>query len=424
MPPAGIALLPVFAVYVHYANLFRATSREVRRLDSTTRSPVYAHFGETLAGLTTIRSFGDADRFRDHNALLLEANLQTRWADALTQRWLNFRFDQTSACLIGVSVFSAVFMRESLNGGLVGMMLVQLFSSVRSFRMTCKGYVNLEAQMTYAERVFELIDEKQEPPRVLPSDPSATSSWPSGGQITVRNACLRYRPGLPLALDDVSIEIGARERVGICGRTGSGKSTLTLALFRMVELASGQIELDGHNIAELGLRTLRRGLTIIPQDPVMFTGTLRDNLDPFDDRSDAELHQALGIVRLSEWVDSMGDGLQSLVSEGGGNMSVGQRQLICLARALLKRPKLLVLDEATASVDYDTDALIQKAIRSEFDCTVLTIAHRLHTILDSDRIIVLSEGHLIENGPPARLMALEGGHFRAMVEQTETDAGF
>ena len=349
----------------------------------------------------------------------------TRWSDALTQRWLNFRFDQVSALLIGTSLLSAVYLRAELSGGLVGMMLVQLFSSVRSFRMTLKGYVNLEAQMTYAERVFEFVDEQQEPPRVLPSDPNGASSWPSGGRIVIKGASLRYRPGLSLALDSISLEIMPKERVGICGRTGSGKSTLTLALFRIVELAAGSITLDGRDIAELGLQTLRRALTIIPQDPVMFTGTIRDNLDPFQDRSDSELWDALKTVRLEEWVRAVGgsgkgdDGLHGVVSEAGGNMSVGQRQLICLARALLKRPQILVLDEATASVDYDTDRLIQKAIRTEFDCTVLTIAHRLHTILDSDRIIVLSNGKLIENGRPEELLAQEGGVFKDMVAATE-----
>jgi ATP-binding cassette subfamily C (CFTR/MRP) protein 1 len=269
VPPVGLALVPVFATYIYYGNLFRASSREIRRLDATTRSPVYAHFGETLAGLSTIRSFGDADRFTLKNKQLLEGNLMTRWSDALTQRWLNFRFDQVSALLIGVSLLAAVYLRASLTGGLVGMLLVQLFSSVRSFRMTLKGFVNLEAQMTYAERVFEFIDEEQEPPRVLPSDPSAASSWPSGGAIAIKSASLRYRKGLPLALDEISLEIRPKERVGICGRTGSGKSTLTLALFRIVELAAGSITLDGRNIAELGLQTLRRALTIIPQDPVM-----------------------------------------------------------------------------------------------------------------------------------------------------------
>jgi ABC-type multidrug transport system fused ATPase/permease subunit len=272
VPPVAVILVPVFMLYVHYGNLFRASSREIRRLDATTRSPVYAHFGETLAGLSTIRSFGDSDRFIQHNKALLEGNLITRWSDALTQRWLNFRFDQVSAGLIGTSLLSAVYLRESLSGGLVGMMLVQLFSSVRSFRMTLKGYVNLEAQMTYAERVFEFIDEEQEPPRVLASDPA--SDWPSGGAITIKDASLRYRPGLPLALNGVSIEILPKERVGICGRTGSGKSTLTLALFRIVELVSGSIELDGRNVAELGLQTLRRALTIIPQDPVRTSAQL------------------------------------------------------------------------------------------------------------------------------------------------------
>ena len=272
VPPVAVVLVPVFMLYVHYGNLFRASSREIRRLDATTRSPVYAHFGETLAGLSTIRSFGDSDRFIQHNKALLEGNLITRWSDALTQRWLNFRFDQVSAGLIGTSLLSAVYLRESLSGGLVGMMLVQLFSSVRSFRMTLKGYVNLEAQMTYAERVFEFIDEEQEPPRVLASDPA--SDWPSGGAITIKDASLRYRPGLPLALNGVSIEILPKERVGICGRTGSGKSTLTLALFRIVELVSGSIELDGRNVAELGLQTLRRALTIIPQDPVRSSAQL------------------------------------------------------------------------------------------------------------------------------------------------------
>jgi ABC-type multidrug transport system fused ATPase/permease subunit len=263
IPVIALALVPVLALYVHFGNLFRASSREIRRLDSTTRSPVYAHFGEAIVGLTTIRSFGDQTRFIEHNASMLEQNTRCRWSDALTQRWLNLRFDQVSVMLIAVACFAAVYTKGTMNGGLIGVVLVQLFSSVRSFRMTMKGYVNLEAQMTYVERIFEYIDLPTEPPASMPTDPS--TSWPSSGKIVIRDVSLRYRDGLPLALDGVNLTIEPKQRVGIVGRTGSGKSTLTLALFRIVEIAGGTIEIDGVNIAKMGLTALRKGLTIIPQ---------------------------------------------------------------------------------------------------------------------------------------------------------------
>jgi len=245
-------------------------------------------------------------------------------------------------------------------------------------------------------------------------------SWPRQGRIELRNYSTRYREGLDLVLKNVNVIFQGGESVGIVGRTGAGKSSLTLGLFRLIEPAAGAILIDDVNVSKLGLHRLRSRLTIIPQDPVLFSGTLRHNLDPFKQYSDDAVWAALRHSHLSDFVSGLTSGLQHEVSEGGENLSVGQRQLICLARALLRKTKILVLDEATAAVDLETDDLIQSTIRTEFvGCTIITIAHRLNTVLDYDRIVVLKEGSIAELDTPKNLMKKEGGIFREMCQ----DAG-
>lgn len=274
--------------------------------------------------------------------------------------------------------------------------------------------------MVSVERIKEYQDDlEQEAPYNLP-DQDPKDDWPYYGQIKFDNYKVRYRPGLDLVLKGVNCQIQRGEKIGIVGRTGAGKSSLTLALFRIIEAAEGSITIDDIDIKQLGIGFLRSRLTIIPQDPVLFSGSLRSNIDPFASQTDENIWRVLEHSHLKRFVQGLKDGLEHEIAEGGTNLSVGQKQLICLARALLRKTKILILDEATASVDLDTDDLIQATIREEFsDCTVLTIAHRLNTILDSNRIMVLSDGQIIEFDEPKALLNDSKSHFFNMAK----DAG-
>jgi len=255
------------------------------------------------------------------------------------------------------------------------------------------------------ERIKQYSDVEPEAPWEIPNQ-VLPKNWPEMGKVQFANYDLRYRKGRDLILRDVSFTINSGERVGIVGRTGAGKSTLTMALFRIVEAAGGKILIDGEDISRLGLHSLRSKLTIIPQDPVLFSGSLRLNLDPTGSKTDTEIWKALELANLQTFTQGLVAGLNHEVTEGGENLSVGQRQLVCLARALLRKTKVLILDEATAAVDLETDELVQKTIKSEFrDCTILTIAHRLNTILDSDKVIVLDKGRVAEFNSPKALLA-------------------
>eukprot|EP00026_Physarum_polycephalum_P007938 Phypoly_transcript_08010.p1 GENE.Phypoly_transcript_08010~~Phypoly_transcript_08010.p1 ORF type:complete len:290 (+),score=30.91 Phypoly_transcript_08010:650-1519(+) len=269
--------------------------------------------------------------------------------------------------------------------------------------------------MNSVERILQSCDGPQEPQNdPMPVDPK----WPTTGDIEFNNYKMRYREGLDLVLRGIDCHIETNEKIGIVGRTGAGKSSIVLALFRLVEAAEGNIKLDHTDISQVGLKTLRSRIAIIPQDPVLFSGTLRDNLDPFCTLHDDEIWRVLDHIQLKDAAEKAG-GLQSIVAENGENWSVGQRQLICLCRALLRKPKILVLDEATASVDSNTDALIQRTIRTEFaDATILTIAHRLNTIMDSSRIIVMDKGVIAEFDTPAKLIDNPSSHLNWLVDQT------
>jgi len=281
--------------------------------------------------------------------------------------------------------------------------------------------VELENSIVSVERTEEYGAVVQEAPLETDGQPLVDDdNWPSRGEIVFKNFSTRYREGLDLVVEKINIHIKGGEKVGVVGRTGAGKSSLTLALFRIIESASGDIFIDGQNISKLGLHTLRSKLAIIPQDPVLFSGNLRMNLDPFETHTDEQLWKALENSHLKTFVSSTEKKLEHEVSEGGENLSVGQRQLVCLARALLKKSKILVLDEATAACDIETDSMIQETIRSQFkDCTTFTIAHRLNTIMDSDKIVVMDHGKLVEFDSPSELLKRPDGIFYSIAKDAK-----
>jgi ABC-type multidrug transport system fused ATPase/permease subunit len=284
----------------------------------------------------------------------------------------------------------------------------------------------LEADMNSVERILFYTDNiEPEAPDFIPERDPPPGEWPKQGAIELSHASMRYRDG-PMVLKDLSFKVNPGEKIGVCGRTGSGKSSLMIALFRISEIENdeGKIVIDDIDTKAIGTAALRLNLSIIPQDPVMFSNTVRYNLDPFNTKSDEELWDVLKKVRLGDVIVGLPKGLDEQVSEGGENFSQGQRQLLCIARSLLRKPKILVMDEATASIDNETDAAIQEMIRENFaDATVLTIAHRLNTIMDSDRILVLDDGRIAELDTPHNLMAKEDGHFKAMVERSRAAHG-
>lgn len=278
----------------------------------------------------------------------------------------------------------------------------------------------LETNIISVERVIEYANNPQEDLWVKPVRPAP--SWPEQGAVELRRYSTRYRADTELVLADVTLDVRPREKLGIVGRTGSGKSSLALALFRILEPAAGSVQVDALELSQLGLHDVRAKLTIIPQEPVLFSGSLRFNLDPLGEHSDAELWRALDDAHLGKCARSLQAGLEHQVSEFGDNFSLGQRQLLCLARAILRKSKVLVLDEATASVDIDTDSLVQRAIRDIFrDCTIITIAHRLHTVLDADRILVLDGGRVRELDTPARLAADPSSMFAQLLRDANID---
>ena len=320
--------------------------------------------------------------------------------------------------VFGVALFT-VLTRGTLDPGAIGLSLSYALNVSGYLQILTRNFSDIETNFVSAERIQEYQAIRQEAPYELPEN-NAPQNWPENGVVRFEDYQTRYRDGLDLVLKGVNVNIRSGEKVGIVGRTGAGKSSLTLALFRIIEAAEGSIIIDDMNIKHLGLGQLREGLTIIPQDPVLFSGTLRINLDPLNKYSDTAIWRALKYAHLESFVTNLPEGLEYHVLEGGENLSLGQRQLICLARALLRKTKILILDEATAAVDLETDDIVQKTIREEFaDCTVITIAHRLNTVMDSSRILVMDGGVVAEYDSPKNLMADKFSVFYGMAR----DAG-
>ncbi|XP_046419120.1 multidrug resistance-associated protein 1 isoform X10 [Neodiprion fabricii] len=418
-PLFAVVILPIGVVYYFVQRFYVATSRQLKRLESVSRSPIYSHFGESVTGAPTIRAYGLQDRFIAESESRVDFNQVCYYPSVIANRWLAIRLEMVGNLIIFFAALFSVLPKEDLTAGGVGFSLSYALQITQTLNWLVRMTSDVETNIVAVERIKEYGETPQEAPWEIPNC-SPPADWPSEGRVEFRDYKVRYREGLDLVLKGLTFTVNGGEKVGIVGRTGAGKSSLTLSLFRIIEAAGGKIFIDGLDISQMGLHALRSRLTIIPQDPVLFSGTLRLNLDPFEQHTDDQVWKALEHAHLKEFVKGLPSGLLHEVTEGGDNLSVGQRQLICLARALLRKTRVLILDEATAAVDLETDDLIQRTIREEFkNCTVLTIAHRLNTILDSDRVIVLDKGYITEFDDPETLIQQKTSAFYSMAK----DAG-
>eukprot|EP00216_Chloropicon_sp_CCMP2111_P001940 CAMPEP_0198246788 /NCGR_PEP_ID=MMETSP1446-20131203/46149_1 /TAXON_ID=1461542 ORGANISM="Unidentified sp, Strain CCMP2111" /NCGR_SAMPLE_ID=MMETSP1446 /ASSEMBLY_ACC=CAM_ASM_001112 /LENGTH=1394 /DNA_ID=CAMNT_0043931111 /DNA_START=581 /DNA_END=4768 /DNA_ORIENTATION=+ len=419
-PLVILLILPIIILYVKVQMYYIGASRELKRLDSLAMSPIFSNFIETLQGLSVIRAFGLQNRFDEKNLNLLNNSNRAYWPLVSSNRWLSVRLEFLgSSITYFCALLSAVYSAHS--AGMSGLAITSAMNVTSLMTWMVRQVTELEVNMNSVERLTEYDSEPSEGSSKSSLYRDVSPSWPQKGAISFENVVVKYRPELPSVLKGLTFEIEGCEKVGVCGRTGSGKSTMMMALYRMVEPSGGRICIDGLDICQMSLFDLRTKLSLVPQDPVIFSGTVRSNLDPFNDaKDDAEIWDALRLSGMKDVINNLQDkkGLDSVISEGGSNLSVGQRQLLCMARSLIRKSKILMLDEATSNVDSETDQLLQNTIRSAFSkCTVLTIAHRLHTIIDADKVLVLQGGELGEYDTPKNLLKNEDGMFYAMVQK-------
>mmetsp|Transcript_53178 Transcript_53178/g.79395 ORF Transcript_53178/g.79395 Transcript_53178/m.79395 type:complete len:1217 (-) Transcript_53178:551-4201(-) len=429
-------LIPIVVYYSIQQEFFKKTYRELKRLDSVSRSPIYALFQETLDGISTIRAFSAQSSLLERITLMLDKQQNAYFLTFSSQCWLGVRLELVGTLVVSFACLCAVYQHrfkagDEIYAGLAGLSISFALSVTQSLNWSVRMSSELEANMVAVERIEQYAHIESEAARRVDKDKEIGSSWPSNGAIELKAVKMRYRPGLPLVLKGLNLVIPSHSKVGIVGRTGAGKSSLMVALLRIVEIDSGSLYIDGVDIRSIGLQKLRSRIAVIPQDPSLFSGSVRSNLDPFDEYSDNRLQEVLIRVGLmsdftegdistqhsSHCVRSLADE----VIEGGSNFSIGQKQLLVIARALLRESNIVIMDEATAAVDADTDAMIQRVMRIDFkDATCLTIAHRLNTIMDSDYILVMDNGIAAEFDPPSDLM-LKGGLFKDLVDTWEED---
>jgi len=412
-----VAIVILGVVYFRIQKRYVATTREIKRLDALGLSPIFSHFNESLQGLQTIRAFRREPQFLDTNEQLVDQSNRAKWPLYAINRWLSVRLDIMSAFIVFITAI-VVTALLSADAGMAGLALTSALNLTGLMNWLIRQTTQLEVIMNSIERITEYKKYDTEKAAIVESNRPA-DNWPHSGSIVVRNIWVKYREDTEPVLKGVGFTINSHEKIGVCGRTGSGKSTLMMALYRIVEPFNGTVHIDDVNVLDIGLYDLRSKLSLVPQDPVIFSGTIRSNLDPTSElTSDAYIWHALRQVGLHDFVSELQGQLDAEVAESGQNLSVGQRQLLCMARALLRGSKVLILDEATSNVDNATDSVIQTTIRSAFqDCTVLTIAHRLHTIIDYDRVMVLEDGHIAEFDTPQNLLSRPESMFSHLVQE-------
>ncbi|KAI9149228.1 ABC multidrug transporter [Paramyrothecium foliicola] len=420
----AVALGPLYILFILAAGYYRASAREVKRYESVLRSNVFAKFNEGLSGVASIRAYGLKTRFiNDLRASIDEMNA-AYYLTFSNQRWLSIRLDTIGNVLVLVVGILVVTSRFSVNPSIGGLVLSYILAIVQMFQFAVRQLAEVENGMNAVERLLHYGTKLEEEAPLQTVE--VRKSWPEKGEIVFDNVEMRYRENLPLVLRGLSMHVSGGERIGIVGRTGAGKSSIMSTLFRLVEISGGTITIDGLNISTIGLYDLRSRLAIIPQDPTLFRGTVRTNLDPFSEHTDLELWSALRQADLvsadaamdDRGVDASRIHLDSVVEEDGLNFSLGQRQLMALARALVRGSQIIVCDEATSSVDMETDDKIQNTIATAFrGKTLLCIAHRLRTIVGYDRICVMDAGTIAELDTPLELWK-KGGIFRGMCDRS------
>ena len=442
LPWFAIAVPFLVFVFILIADHYQSSGREIKRLEAIQRSFVYNNFNEVLSGMDTIKAYGSAERFLVKTDFLINKMNEAGYLSIAVQRWVAILLDCIAVAFALIITLLCVTRAFPISAGSVGVLLTYVLQLPGILNTILRSSTQTENDMNSAERLVAYASEIPLEAAYKKPEVSPPESWPEKGEIIFSNVDFAYRPGLPAVLKNMNINIKSGEKVGICGRTGAGKSTIMSALYRLNELSGGKILIDNIDISKLGLYDLRRKLTIIPQDPVLFRGTVRKNLDPFNEYPEDLLWDALvrgGAVDKDELESVKKEKpdsnnsysnmhkfhLDQVVEEEGSNYSLGERQVLALARALVRQSKILILDEATSSVDYETDGKIQSRIVKEFgDCTILCIAHRLKTILDYDRILVLDKGVVKEFDTPWKLFMKEDGIFRGMCSKagiTESD---
>ncbi|XP_063141688.1 ATP-binding cassette sub-family C member 9 isoform X8 [Rattus norvegicus] len=409
-----IALAPLGVAFYFIQKYFRVASKDLQELDDSTQLPLLCHFSETAEGLTTIRAFRHETRFKQRMLELTDTNNIAYLFLSAANRWLEVRTDYLGACIVLTASIASI--SGSSNSGLVGLGLLYALTITNYLNWVVRNLADLEVQMGAVKKVNSFLTMESENYEGTMDPSQVPEHWPQEGEIKIHDLCVRYENNLKPVLKHVKAYIKPGQKVGICGRTGSGKSSLSLAFFRMVDIFDGKIVIDGIDISKLPLHTLRSRLSIILQDPILFSGSIRFNLDPECKCTDDRLWEALEIAQLKNMVKSLPGGLDATVTEGGENFSVGQRQLFCLARAFVRKSSILIMDEATASIDMATENILQKVVMTAFaDRTVVTIAHRVSSIMDAGLVLVFSEGILVECDTGPNLLQHKNGLFSTLV---------
>ncbi|KAL5062775.1 hypothetical protein RYX36_024512 [Vicia faba] len=413
-----IVAVPAMVASIYIQKYYQATARELTRINGTTKAPIMNFAAETSLGVVTVRAYNMADRFFKNYLTLVDTDASLFFHSNVAMEWVVLRIEAVQNLTVITAPLLLILLPQGyVSPGLVGLSFSYAFTLTGAQIFWTRWFSNLSNYIISVERIKQFIHIPTEPPAIV-EDNQPPSSWPSKGKIDLQSVEVRYRPNAPLVLKGITCTFKEGSRVGVVGRTGSGKSTLISALFRLVEPSRGDILIDGINICSMGLKDLRTKLSIIPQEPTLFKGSIRTNLDPLDMYSDDEIWKAVEKCQLKETISKLPSLLDSSVSDEGGNWSLGQRQLFCLGRVLLKRNRILVLDEATASIDSATDAILQRVIRQEFaECTVITVAHRVPTVIDSVMVMVLSYGKVVEYDEPSKLMDNTNSSFSKLVAE-------